>query len=181
MKKNHKKNMRKPIINSRTRYKLAYTQGWRYAFRLNKYLFKDILHDAFLHWYNKTGKDLFEEGNGTVCRVIKLTYYGYYIANNTRNRKFEDFEEQSVTTLTPEQQLIEAQTLEITEGRIKEINDYIEAHYPKTASNMIMAFSMKLEGYVRKEIAKALNVSRQTINYYMSNVRSVSLSLTLER
>jgi len=57
----------------------VYNQGRSYCYKLDKTLYRDILHDSWLHWFEKTSDDLFDEPINRVIRVIKLTWKGYYI------------------------------------------------------------------------------------------------------
>lgn len=57
-----------------------YRNALSYAYKLNQKLYRDICHDAYLKWYNKTGTDLFEQHEGVVIKTIKNTWYTNYIS-----------------------------------------------------------------------------------------------------
>lgn len=50
-----------------------YRKARRYALKLGGGL--DLVHDAFVLWWDKTKKSLFDEPNGKMLRIIKNTYY----------------------------------------------------------------------------------------------------------
>jgi len=145
-----------------------YWNGRSYAWQVNRFLYRDILHDAYIHWYNKTGKNLFDEPWKRVVRVIKLTYYGYYISQNIRNRQWFEFDDNLFNTVTPEQQLIDSESFETL---IKQI----QQTYPRSSNQMVQSLTLKLEGYQQKEIAEKLGVPKSLITYYFNNIRSMQI------
>lgn len=50
-----------------------YRKARRYALKLGAGL--DLVHDAFVLWWDKTNRSLFDEPNGKMCRIIKNLYY----------------------------------------------------------------------------------------------------------
>jgi hypothetical protein len=151
---------------------INYNKGRSYSWKLNRFLYQDILHDAYVNYYKSKGRNLFEEEIKTVIRTIKLTYYGYYINRNfVRNRVecIETFEDQYQNEITPEQQFIESEELENLIIKIKH-------NYPRTSDNMLESLDLKLSGYDQQEIAEKLGSPKSLITYYFSNIRKMYIN-----
>lgn len=54
--------------------KTTYTNSRRYVYSLKLEDPIDLLHDAYLKWYDKTGNDLFDEPQYRVFAIIKYTF-----------------------------------------------------------------------------------------------------------
>lgn len=50
-----------------------YRKARRYALKLGAGL--DLVHDAFVLWWDKTNRSLFDEPNGKMCKIIKNLHY----------------------------------------------------------------------------------------------------------
>lgn len=150
-----------------------YRKGRSYCWALNRFLFQDILHDAFLAYHKSSGgKNLFEQPIQVVIRTVKMIFWGYYINRRfVRNRKdaFTEFEDQLTTTLTPEQQFIDEEELTNLIEQIKKEN-------PRTSKQMITSLNMKLEGYEQQEIAEHLGVKKSLITYYFKKIRKMQIN-----
>lgn len=55
-----------------------YFRARSYAFKCDPNNYKDILHNAYLKWYDKTGKDLFDEPDHTRTAVLRWMVKGKY-------------------------------------------------------------------------------------------------------
>lgn len=143
-----------------------YLKGRAYCFKLNRQLYRDILHDAFLHWYNKTGRNLFEETERRMIRVLKLTWLGYYVNIRSRSRHFEELEEDStIEGITAEHILIAKETGQWFDSKMKAF----KKKYPKTARNVERVYELKRDGYDQTEIAAILELAKSSITYYVNN------------
>lgn len=56
----------------------TYRQALRYATYIEWRTPKDIVHDAYLQWYDKTGKDLFDEDAILVMSMVKYAIRRHY-------------------------------------------------------------------------------------------------------
>lgn len=48
-----------------------YREARGYAFKLTNQYYNDLLHDAYIIWFNKTGKNIFEQHRGVITKTIK--------------------------------------------------------------------------------------------------------------
>lgn len=144
-----------------------YSKGRSYCFKLNRTLYKDILHDAFLNWFTKTGRNLFEEPERRVIRVLKLTWLGYYVNVNQRKRHFVEVDDEihSVNKITPEHLLVAKETGEWFNSKMKAFGE----KYPRTAENVRQVYELKRDGYEQQEIAEILGIAKSSVTYYVKN------------
>lgn len=144
--------------------KKVYQHGRRYAEKLDPINFKDILHDAYIRWYDKCQKDLFDEKEGTVIRVIKNTW----VTSKGPNRYMwrgqyypkvysSDFLDELLNYNDPESQMISKETLE----------KYIEK-IDKFDFTKRLVYRYSLLGYKGVEIENLTNISRQLISYHLN-------------
>ncbi|MEB3150289.1 MAG: hypothetical protein VKL60_14915 [Sphaerospermopsis sp.] len=137
-----------------------YNKGRSYCYKLNRTLYRDILHDSWLHWYEKTSRDLFDEPMSRVIRVIKLTWWGYYInPRKVQNRKvFVEYEDNNLNEVTPEDILI-----------AKEIDEAVIANSPKL---QIEIYMLAIQGFKPYEICEILDMSKSHVSYYFNKIKS---------
>ena len=74
-----------------------------FAFKLSRSFFTDITHDAFVAWFDKTNKNLFDEEEEVVLRAVKKMFYKKYHGKRTVAYR----EKMTQVFVTPENQLIE--------------------------------------------------------------------------
>lgn len=156
--------------------KKAYKEAKDYTYFLDSKNYKDIVHDAWLKWFEKTGKDLFSEDRPLITRVIKnvigtgLSTRKFMWRGKIYNKRYfeiwEDikFEEDQHTfagytyvpyiTETPEDILI-YNDLCITLGRL-------------TKGGMLEEM---LKGGKHYLMAKELGISVALFSYYLQNLK----------
>src|SRR5690606_12116882 len=107
-----------------------YQRGRSYSYSLDRFLYRDILHDAFLAYYKSSGgKNLFEQHIGTVIRTIKLIFWGYYTSKRVvRNQsdRFVAYDDHCSTTTTAEE-------LYIAHEQLENLITDIKRNYPRTS------------------------------------------------
>jgi hypothetical protein len=104
-----------------------YDRAVDYAYNLSRPLCKDIIHDTFIHFYDRTKKNLFEQEEIFVKKMILKTFLKKYLHSQY---KFRQLTERLVANLeTPEDQIIAQESFcafigydEITD----EIGNYVE-------------------------------------------------------
>lgn len=57
---------------------LKYREARGYAFKLSPDNYIDIVHDAYIIWFEKTGQDLFEQHRGVITKTIKNLVWHQY-------------------------------------------------------------------------------------------------------
>jgi hypothetical protein len=80
-----------------------YHEACDYAYKMSPALFTDIVHDAYISYYDKTQKNLFEEDRGTVLKTVKKTFWKKYFHKNI-GKTFRDKMKQN--RMTPEDEFI---------------------------------------------------------------------------
>lgn len=96
----------------------------------------DIVHDAFVAWYDKTKRNLFDEREKIVMNMVKRTYWSKYFDNSSVS--FNDRLKQNLTT--PEDEYIEQES-GLRFMTFSEIDQYVKNYeqyhttYPKISLN----------------------------------------------
>lgn len=151
-----------------------------YAYKLAPNQYRDIVHDAYLTWFNKTQKNLFNEPIGTILRVIKLTFYRTLSRNKFMWRgkiasrqviplSTTDYnhEEDKSISLSNQEDLF-------TQLQYQQDLKHFEDTLPKT---QLEVMKLSITGYKPSEIAVQLNKSRQAVNGSLNHVRNKVLKL----
>ncbi len=136
-----------------------YAKARSYCYKLDRTLYRDLLHDSYLHWFEKTHKDLFDEPMPRVIRVIKLTWLGYYVnKRKVQNRKvFSSYDDNLLYTSTPEDILI-----------AKEMEEALITASPEL---QLEIYLLAIQGYRPYEICKILDMSKSHVSYYFKKIR----------
>lgn len=119
----------------------------------------DFAHDAYVLWFEKTGKNIFNEPNGTVIRVIKNLMF------NAHQKKRFMWRGQNYAKVYVDIDLPAAQTTE----QVVDIELYRQM-LPITYREI---FDMLIKGYLGTEIAEERGVSPETIYYYRNQIRKI--------
>lgn len=154
----------------------AYALANRYAWKLKYTDSTDLVHDCYLMWWDKNKRNLFEEPNGVICKVIKLSFLSYlkkdnYTYNKTSygKRAYESFDSESLhtyNTITPEDHLIGKELLTSYNDLINKCQDS-RAVFTGNVDSLRLILKRRLEGFNNKEIADELGVSKSLITYYL--------------
>jgi len=143
-----------------------YELARRYCFKLDAVNHKDILHDAYLHWFKYKETNLFEQDNKLMILVLKRVFYKrlhkeklYYKDGEYLPRVFTELEsylnigiESDIySELTTEKRLTDL--IKILTSREKDI-----LHY-------------KLLGFNGEEIAVKLDTKPVLISYSLNQIK----------
>lgn len=149
------------------RNKTPYQKALGYAFKLNPVLYKDIVHDSYLVWYDKTKKDLFKEHERIVISVVKKVWWGKYIAKAQHVYKGEKkvrekvlFEEESGlcrNMVTPEDICI--------------AKEFEEQLINTSSETLLEIYKLAVQGWNQLQIAIILGESPQFVNNYFKKMR----------
>jgi len=135
--------------------KKAYREALGYAYKFQPIYYRDIVHDSWLTWYKKTGKDLFDEHRGVISQVVKNQYLSDYITRVRYQkdgvkyyREFYPVEDwYKITNFTPLDELIFNDNL-----------NYISNHIQGDNKRLLTSLINK---YDNIKLAKQYGVSRQ--------------------
>lgn len=155
-------------------WKLASSHGFA-----NEY--PDLVHDAYISWYNKTKSDLFDEHPGTIFHVIKNICMARSVLNRFRYRH-QTHSRTRVTipsTDKPEEgsSFYIPYTLPTDNLVAEEIASKIEAVLkPKE----LITYYYLLQGYKPSEIAELERGYRQKINGRVTKIRNKATKILSE-
>lgn len=160
-------------------YRRAQNYAWKLDHGHNDH--NDILHDAFLVWYDKHGKNLFDEDYKTVFRVIKLTFLGNIKKNNRYwfyqgdqyPIAYEQFENQSSTTSTPESELISLELKKNCAQKVKKLTEISNSRINGSKSRLNEVYELLVKGYALFEIALLLGMTRGNVTHYGKQLQSI--------
>lgn len=149
---------------------IEYWKARRYAYKLNTTLYRDIVHQAYVKYFERTGLDLFQQPNRKIMRVVRNSYYEllreYSYKRGSKNsytRYYYEFIEHgdnyAVTKTTPEDILIGNQL----EERLADVIE--DFKYPVVARDVI---DLARQGYSPKEISTSLNLAKSSVNRYIA-------------
>lgn len=168
-----------------------YKRASGYAFRLVGELNRDLLHDAYIVWFNKTSNDLFEEDPRVITQVVKNVWRSKYIQPMTYvsngekfSRTFCDIDSHATNECTYADLY---NTTKITPEDIyvaNELNSNILAYKPPISANNTNTYKQNaakqhldiylyaVQGYTRKEIADMLGVTWPTVDNYFKRIKA---------
>lgn len=163
---------------------ILYKQCLAYAFKLDPILYRDLVHDAFITWFEKTGKNLFEEENKTAIAVVKRKWWqflkstrikiggqrGYYNpwTGESRNGKRG--------TLTKRFADVKLMELPQMRNNVTPEDEYIAKELHEQFLNVggglrLEIYKLAVMGYKQVEIASILDERPNLINYYFKQMR----------
>lgn len=154
-----------------------YRKARSYSFKLDSELYRDILHDAYLAWWNKCERDLFDEHIGTIIKTVKYTFFAhlknnvwFYNKVNQGQRKFVEFDENIFYATTPEDEYIATELL----GEYMELINSVpkdRAVFTGNEETTKEILTKRLNGYTNKEIAEEMGISKALITYYLNRTK----------
>ena len=147
-----------------------YYEAIRYAGRLNLYPpfeARDLVHDSYVAWYNKTKSNLFEESPRTIFSVVRNVFRDKlkrstwtYDKENQGTRQIFTFEDQLSYDITPLDEVIGEETK-------NELVNLIETTTPPLKDILYL----RMEGYTNKEISEALSKSKAFVTHHLKKVK----------
>lgn len=145
-----------------------YNKARKYLYKIDSNLYKDVLHDAYLNYFRRTGLNLFERSNTNVIGVVKNQYFetlrkGMFKKNGVRQPfQFTEFEDHRYTSTTPEDILIGEEALSSIKNRIRTFEK------PEIATAVL---DLRYGGYSTEEISEQLGLSTLQVNRYTQNLK----------
>lgn len=159
---------------------INYKKAKKYAKKLRKGEPLDLVHDAYLIYHNRTGKDLFDEPIGRIMKVIRLSFHESI--NKTKHqgggsnhkrwtkRKFISKPYETYRTSSP---FNNEKVDNVTPLDICIANDLEKAYkglYVDKQGVLRDILILKGQGYRNIEISSTLDISKQLVNYYLKQV-----------
>jgi DNA-binding CsgD family transcriptional regulator len=147
----------------------SYYEARGYAWKLNPNNYLDIVHDAYIIWYNRTGNDLFEEHRGRVSQTVKFVFLNQHGA-----KRFMYRGQYYRKTYTESSWLYSDEDSPENVYLRQEEQDYQDSIIDRIAANLtpIRAeiFALLREGYNQRQISKKLGVNPQNIQYHVTQI-----------
>ncbi len=158
-------------------YKQSYYRSCGYAFHLNKYLYKDLVHDAWVKYFCNTGNDLFNESPYFIAKAIRYAYQDiwgkeYYMKDGVRYQRQFVVNDSISHSMTPEKILI---SQEFCQEFFKRIDSYESPNNQKLRLKEFV--ELVLLGYSQSEIAEIMGIGRTNVTYYKNKVKQIVLMI----
>lgn len=160
----------------------TYRQALRYAIYVEWRIPRDIVHDAYLLWYDQTGKDLFDEPPRLVTAIVKTAIRRTYSASRKvyqwnlekHHRVWIPIKEDPTHEgegYTPSTVMVDSVDLERTKKLLKKVLS------PKQKD--ILKYVQL--GYTGTEIAKKNGVSPQAVHELQGLIRKSAIKLGINK
>jgi DNA-binding NarL/FixJ family response regulator len=138
-----------------------YTKAQGYAFKASPSNYKDLVHDAYVLWHDKTGENLFERGNGTVISVVKN------VIRESWNRRYFIYEGEkhlrssvSKDSFEDDYEIFEDWNNPHKELELKELQERLEDGLSPRTKLVLDGLS---QGYKKHEVGEAVGISHTTL------------------
>jgi hypothetical protein len=146
----------------------TYYEARGYAWKLNPDNYLDIVHDAYIIWYDRTGNDLFDEHRGRVSQTVKNVFLNEVGARRFMYRgqyyKKQYFGSDHLRAEgDPEETYLNKEEAIFKDSLIDRIADNLT---PLRAT----IFALLREGYNQRQISKKLGVNPQNIQYHVTQI-----------
>lgn len=155
---------------------------WRavsYSYVINKGgpYYMDDLQAAFVHYFNKTGKNLFDQHDGCVLQCIKWMSRWRY-SNATHNKSFVEFDTyHRPNHKTPLDELEEREAVERIYDRIRRYHSGYELR--SIDPNQLIQFTKYLEqGYTVEETRGFMGLTVGQAYNYKKKIKSILRQMT---
>lgn len=148
--------------------KISYSDAGRYVMKItgDNWNYKDILHDTWIKYYERTGKNLLEEHKGFVMRAIKFTIWNRL--RDSKKMPIEEYHEMPSMIFDP---LMMYQTQEFYTNLYDLVDQYKGNISPFLLKKIIRLVD---EGYsFYPEIANMLQMSQQKLQYHKEKIRTI--------
>lgn len=164
--------------------KKAYRAALGYAYMLtskSRY-YRDIVHDSYLAWYKKTGKDLFDEHRGIISQVVKNTHLSQNVTMNQyqwRGKKYpktfigiQGHSEPDVLTVDSNYPcaVLKTEVTPLDNLVYKEMNETIES---KLTEDQIRLLNMMRDGLSKEEMFTKEGTYRQLLDHRLNKVKKI--------
>lgn len=167
------------MINTKDQISKPYSRAIRFARKLDKEHYRDLVHDAYLLWFDKKKQSIFEAHEGQMIQTIKNIWGARLIKGRfmwrgeINNKVFLDYngvyEGMSNPNLIVESKYLQYERTNphsILEGK-----DFEAKLLQSLSRQEMFVYGLCKEGYTPIEIAEVLNVYRQRVPHWINNIR----------
>lgn len=156
-----------------------YDRACSYAWKCNPYLYKDLVHDAWVQYYTYRGKNLFDQPDYYVFRVIRNIWFNH-LRSQTFMWKLQRYSKQNINlddyelvspTLPPDKALTSKEFCEDVYNRVKSYHSGDRSSVEPEKLETVL--TMLIHGYSNKEIGKHINASDAVVSYYKKKIKSI--------
>ncbi len=161
-----------------------YRQARGYAFKFSPslggssvYSYTDLVHDAYLVWHKKTGRNLFDEHRGVISQVVKNVWRGRLMFNSFQwDKKKYAKSYVAVTTDYVETASYIPSTQEDPEKLLiyKDLEQELHSKFTERERKL---YNELVLGYSTQEIAEKQNTYRQKLDHVRRSIEHKSLEL----
>lgn len=153
-----------------------YRKSLHFASLFSSKYHRDIVHDAWVYYMEKTGLDLFEvqvkDFDSYLYTVIKKAFYRWYYKER-RGEKYLYFSTDTLQSAmdSPEEITFAHDLYAILLDRVKGM----ESNNNNTKTGRLdEIFRLRSFGYTQQEVAEELGLSKQVINYYNNKIKMLN-------
>lgn len=168
-----------------------YKRAQGYAYKIVPQKYKDIVHDAYVRWFDKTGRDLFDEHPRVVIKVVKNVAIGarasnqYFYGTKPNSKRKSKFVK-PITIGRKTWLSLQLENFNHYEGRFDRLRtevtpldlavagDSMARLESMLTPNERVALDKFKQGYKSLEIAQQMGVSSALANYYLQRIRKKS-------
>lgn len=164
-----------------------YTAARRYATRIKYTDPLDLVHDAYIRWYDKTGKDLFDEPEHLVMRMVYWEFKRWMKENNwTYNKEpqgkrleFPLFSHEETMFLSPygdsfERLAASRRTFNpvtpLDHCLANETEELYQRFIEESSEVGGKILELRREGFNNVEIAKKFNKAKSWVSYQLKQI-----------
>lgn len=154
-----------------------YYKSVRIASHFNSRFAKDIAHDAWIAYLERTGCDLFEvpvnHFESYCARVIRNSFYKWYRNEHTGGKYiYFTTDELQSGLASPEDILFGQDLYQILLNRIRDC-EYEKPNH-SNPERLETIFRLSAQGYEQSAIAKKLEVSKTVVAYYNKKIKMIN-------
>jgi hypothetical protein len=159
--------------------KINYNKAKRYTTKCGKSI--DIVHDAFVAWWDKKGTNLFLENEGTVLRVIKNIIYKEYGRSTfmVRGVKYpkvtysydDSVWDSDVPSIRRDVARMMTNNHSQEELEIKEYYNSVTEKATKLTGTYRMMYTYLSQGFTPTDIEEIEGISSELVHYYRRQLK----------
>lgn len=166
-----------------------YKRACSYARKLTPF-YRDVVHDAYLDHYNRTGEDLFDSPNRTIVVTVRNHFY-----NNVRSNRYmyngkyyqKVFIRMNAPGLiegTTQEQFVEAKFNYHSQDSLMDdviLKDQVNVVKDNITTRQAYLLDKAIEGYTIMDLAKLEGINQSSIRKSFGYIKCKAVNLLNER